>query len=529
MRYLTKIADQIVALISEEDALKIVWRQERDEDLEDQDEDESDRMFTFEVAKTYEQEEAVTTHSGFTFEVPAGSFQESKQAHSVDPTKFRPSLIPGETEQGVLEVEYVEESTEQRPLSENYSAFQLRDAILKNSIRLSDDLTVNALDILINQGLTQRAPRACEAYQRQVDNYRQRANEDIQNQEKEMLRKLEAEASYLSHSANELVLSCVLKQYPSIDRAQLRILDMTSDTVDDEAPKPDDHFRDLIALYPGIRDVLRTAQDPKAYQIQKKSYKINKERILILDRVLRDCADLSIEKQEELISSILDMGPTRSAADLLSGIRSKTRWVPNLIVDFFSGANSSVQRLSDAQRTSSSIDDAKFLASLSEIVNHTALLTDAVNKVKEEALEFFGSAIQRQAKTLVAKIRQIQEEECKRQIKREVEAQKDNTIDVFRRELLNALSNQLLLPGVNHTVFIDHVEKRSFRMWDESFQVIGRHEIRSDAHLKYTIQPLYLTSDDKQGMQLDASYVPTPRLHRNSASSFQLPHEQQIL
>ncbi|KIK75394.1 hypothetical protein PAXRUDRAFT_19040 [Paxillus rubicundulus Ve08.2h10] len=67
MRYLTKMCDQVVALISSEHAQTIVWNEndENDNDALDVDQDESDRMFTFEVAQTNDQEESVTIREGF--------------------------------------------------------------------------------------------------------------------------------------------------------------------------------------------------------------------------------------------------------------------------------------------------------------------------------------------------------------------------------------------------------------------------------------------------------------------------------
>lgn len=64
-RYLTKICDQIVALISREEAESIVWYGGKEGDAMDDAEKESDRLFTFEVEKTKEQEENVTTRPGF--------------------------------------------------------------------------------------------------------------------------------------------------------------------------------------------------------------------------------------------------------------------------------------------------------------------------------------------------------------------------------------------------------------------------------------------------------------------------------
>lgn len=70
IRYLTKMCDQVTALISPEHARSIVWSEQDGENTvmemeEDQDQDESDRMFTFEVTKTNEQEETVTSRPGF--------------------------------------------------------------------------------------------------------------------------------------------------------------------------------------------------------------------------------------------------------------------------------------------------------------------------------------------------------------------------------------------------------------------------------------------------------------------------------
>jgi hypothetical protein len=66
-RYLTKISHQTMVLVAPEHASRIVWRSEDDvDDMNvDDDEDEADRMFSFEVSKTKEQDENVTAKPGF--------------------------------------------------------------------------------------------------------------------------------------------------------------------------------------------------------------------------------------------------------------------------------------------------------------------------------------------------------------------------------------------------------------------------------------------------------------------------------
>jgi len=62
------MCDQVTALISPEHARSIVWSEQESEDTlmeMEEDQDESDRMFTFEVTKTNEQEEAVKPRPGF--------------------------------------------------------------------------------------------------------------------------------------------------------------------------------------------------------------------------------------------------------------------------------------------------------------------------------------------------------------------------------------------------------------------------------------------------------------------------------
>ena len=69
-RYLTKLCDQLVCLLSAAHSQAIVWGNEVD-DMEDSSidsdsDDDSDRLYDYTVAKTNEQEENVVARQGFT-------------------------------------------------------------------------------------------------------------------------------------------------------------------------------------------------------------------------------------------------------------------------------------------------------------------------------------------------------------------------------------------------------------------------------------------------------------------------------
>lgn len=65
--------------------------------------------------------------------------------------------------------------------------------------------------------------------------------------------------------------------------------------------------------------------------------------------------------------------------------------------------------------------------------------------------------------------------------------------------------------------------------FSETFHVTGQRETHTEPALRYTILPIDLTEGDKHQLQLDGLFVPTPRIHSNSASHFELPVDYVIL
>jgi len=66
VRYLTKMCDQVVALLSAENSASIVWGdKDRDVGSIDIDAGDEDRLFTFEVARRNEQEQSAMSRPGF--------------------------------------------------------------------------------------------------------------------------------------------------------------------------------------------------------------------------------------------------------------------------------------------------------------------------------------------------------------------------------------------------------------------------------------------------------------------------------
>jgi hypothetical protein len=128
-RYLTKICDQVVALLSPEYSASLVWNDgDNDTESVDTDTGESDRVFTYEVAETNGEEESAAVRPGFQvpflftshnlasdvskMNLPRIPSYETPPDSQVDPSVLTPRLLPGETTQGFLTATYIPPQTQ---------------------------------------------------------------------------------------------------------------------------------------------------------------------------------------------------------------------------------------------------------------------------------------------------------------------------------------------------------------------------------------------------------------------------------
>ncbi|KAG8834734.1 hypothetical protein FRC17_007458 [Serendipita sp. 399] len=100
MRYLTKLCDQLVCLISDEHLEKLVWKDDAENDRESDDE-ELGRFQEYSVEETQRQEDSVSIYLAFS--APARSAEELSEP-------LPPSFVVGSWLRGILHVRYVNEA-----------------------------------------------------------------------------------------------------------------------------------------------------------------------------------------------------------------------------------------------------------------------------------------------------------------------------------------------------------------------------------------------------------------------------------
>jgi hypothetical protein len=126
-RYLTKLSDQVICLMSKEHSEAVILGEDQDEKPASSEKKKSvahNRLYTFAVQKTKEQEESVSMHDGFKVcagcnrVVPVLRSCKIEQlaipmlgefSHAAENAHLLPRIVPGEMRQAIISGVHVEE------------------------------------------------------------------------------------------------------------------------------------------------------------------------------------------------------------------------------------------------------------------------------------------------------------------------------------------------------------------------------------------------------------------------------------
>ncbi|KAG9042498.1 hypothetical protein FS837_010773 [Tulasnella sp. UAMH 9824] len=153
MRYLTKLAQDIRPLVSEEHAAAFVWkyddenpRSTADSDSNTDDEsDDDDRFVKFEVKKSGQEDEGVQQYPGFTVIHPFLRY--------CDPQSIRASLVLGETSQSFVVSQIYQAGMKEKKFSRTVPGTWLRSELKKDhNVYLGPDINEECIQALFEHG-----------------------------------------------------------------------------------------------------------------------------------------------------------------------------------------------------------------------------------------------------------------------------------------------------------------------------------------------------------------------------------------
>ncbi|KAF8257887.1 hypothetical protein EI94DRAFT_1220106 [Lactarius quietus] len=481
MRYLTKICDQVVALLSAEQSASIVWNDE-DSDKESVDVvvGESDRLFTFEVEKMNEQEEGAVSRPGFQMNSRHVSHYVSPDGCSIDPSIFVPRLLHGETAQGFLTASYVQRQIRsdifhQRPITK----ILLTQMLNENAVVLSETLDEKAIDILIDLAFWKIFPGECRMWKATKNYVCEESKMAIAEESEAVCQGLLNDENSLRRALREAVVVHVMRLFPSIRRDSL-----ASRLVLDGDSRSADHVQieTIRTIYPDLDRIYWKYLENKFESVKGSDFRFLKERLLLVRHLFVKNQELDPEKRAELIQALFYDDNLHEAQKILPDKKRESSLVTKslrILQPLFGGQNSAESEEESLKREmkkiASALPDSEFLLGLKNI--EIEGLQSAIKEAEALAHASLSSSIDDTVGKMTRAVLRMQQDSCKMVVQKNIQTKAAKALRTalvnFIRDL-NAKSQDGKNPCCASTA-LSILEKDLIFLWSTNFLVAGRH------------------------------------------------------
>nr|GAT56845.1 predicted protein [Mycena chlorophos] len=530
MRYLTKISDQTVCLISPEHARSVVWNDEPEETLVDFEDEAADRMFAFEVAKTNEQEEDVSVRPGFAMSASIAVANPSPADHRLEEVDLQPVLVAGETAVSILTKTFVPgKIVERRIPGETFNATRLRNLLSTGPISLSTELNDDAIRLLGQHGLDARCPAAFKDWLSRNEAGLEGIADSTNKEEQAALQQLHSNPT-LEPIIREAVVDRITQLFPMIQRTVL------SPIIGDELVALQKEFASLTAVYTALKDDISKLRYSKSTSEEFERLPSNdfhklKDQINCLDILFTQRPDIVHADREQIVKHVSEHGPeslTRAYNLRSSKKESKDdRGIFGKVVGWFSAdEHSTLENIVRTQlRERQGVPDGEFLLSLDRIMASEPLLEPLIMQAIAMATATLQSALPKAVAHFTHRAIFMQQELVKKQIQRKSTVTRTEFLRNSRKQFDEELSKTLSSEDRNALV-IQRVEAGS---WSGSYKITAVTFWRQDPALCCRVHPLRLSTDDMHSAQLNDEFVPMPHISQSFACSFDLKLDARIL
>ncbi|KAJ7763628.1 hypothetical protein DFH07DRAFT_1059276 [Mycena maculata] len=527
MRYLTKIADQLTCLVSPEHARAIVWNEEP-EDLPIDLDEESDRLFTFEVAKTNEQEENVTVRPGFTMNTPILAVEKPHMECTMDASELQPTLVHGETAQTIMTKRFVPSKSVERIIrGETHNAVQLRNFIGTGPVRLSPTLTDEGINILMEHGLESRCSVAFKAWKSRNKAAKESIDAAEKKEVQETKQKLTDDSPQSEPMLREVIVDRLLAVFPTVHRSVL------SSSSDDEINLHRTQYESLVGVHTKFKDELeRAIPSPGDRLGQPKlsaKFKTLKEQLLCIDIVLKDTPDLELADRQVFIECISKDGMNGlSLAIKARDSPTEGKGIISRVTGWFSDEHwTPEQKIRHRVRDQLVIiTDFEILSRLDDMLAGEPLLQDLITRTVEEANSDLQGIVKTLLGRLVGKSVLLQHETFKGQIHRKCAGLLEDQRKDSRLQLIEEYERDI---AVNSRTLIFEGVERCKQGFGTAFKISGSLKYRTEPIVECKLHAIQLTTDDQHTLQLESTFVPSPHMKASSAEVFNVQVGQRIL
>ncbi|KAH9031719.1 hypothetical protein EDB84DRAFT_1578728 [Lactarius hengduanensis] len=526
MRYLTKLCDQLVCLLSTKHSQAIVWGEEVDHlDNVSLDSEDVDCLFDFTVAMTNE-EANVIARQGFTMNSSRLVSQLSPPDMHIEPRILSPRLLYGETTQGFMTADFRPARATVEPfVHDHQSASQIRTFLETDVVLcLSETLDDQALKTLTRIGLSTQFPEACEAWEERRIEIAKRFQNTLTQRQAEICVTLEKDSGDMQTKVREAVIGEILRAFPMLRRDGFSSGSRSANSIN--SGEAAGTLQDLFSIYPKaaqtFRGSIRAANLDKG--IKSTDFQIKKERLLILYYLLENYEGLSANQTRALGDAVFVEWDKQKVLTLLKSFAKEERsgWFSTKGV---LSKEEAMWRASNNYATT--ISDSRFLSHLKTLSSRDFLHDTAV-ECEETAYDCLTKQLDPLVSSICQQIFSIpgREEECDQQVQLEAKREEEKELKVSRAELVQQIEDlcrECSRSGIS--VYIDDFRRnKEHQNAADSYFISGRKELKIQ-EIEYKIHILRLLADERHNIQLDPSYVPIPVVNERLSQSFRVPSE----
>ncbi|KAI5994326.1 hypothetical protein EDD15DRAFT_2432753 [Pisolithus albus] len=540
MRYLTKMCDQVVALISSAHAQTIVWNDGGRADEARDEDDEGDTIINCIVDRTTEQEESVQVREGFKVASGYITHADSTSVASVELGLPKPFLLFGETAQGFMTVQH--QAARRVPdvfKARSLTTLQLEGILMSDRLCLSESLDDEALNILVRSGLKKRFPDECAKWERDsvaVEAQCKRVRTDEFDQVKAALDK---DGENLTSAIHAAVVDAALDLYPFLDRESFPSPEVGQTTASIS-------FREVVELYPKVDEIFRKKIKPME-TISNPKFRDIKDRLCLLVEVVSLAGPISESQRQAIRKATLKEGSVAAwqsavrdaSIKISSNIQTtkltddhaklriynpgqeKTSLVGRAVNFVTSWIRDDKPTFTDrafqeALGKANGVSDSRFLKEIvnAEVIQGNSELKGLVYEASMEVQSSLAITIPRAVKQLVRLVRNAQEDTMRQRIKADTESREQQEKRKLGLELIRHVNDSTSQTQQPHTLSIDSVEENKSRRYSyrssPQLRLSGVRETQEDPVTCFTVHTMSLTEQDKHALQLDTSTIPSP-------------------
>ncbi|EIW81360.1 hypothetical protein CONPUDRAFT_165528 [Coniophora puteana RWD-64-598 SS2] len=535
MRYLSKICDQSIALLSADYAQSIVWKESEDDDTDTDSDDEGDeRMGVFVVCKTNEQEESVKVRPGFTARVPMVASPERRHDTAPDVAiPMQPTLIRGETTQGFMTAGYkaaVKKVDEYNNRTINKTALESYIKDRETRLSFNPALDQPTIEILMQTGLRSRCEQLCRSFNTEVSDAQRNLDSEFTRRKADTQAELRQNLPQMTMSFRNVMADRVMEKFPSLDAKRLLGEEMQTQGISLDS---------LAEFYPKIKGVVRRARDEQPLKaVPAGALQSPKERILVITHLFDAHGEnLSEETQSKLVNMIDEIKNIRAAwmemSKSLHGEGDSQGYLNRLrsgLKSLLSTEDNSTgeRAYKEAMDIARATSDADFMSRVEDTASRWPVLEKAINAAMAVVYDHFTKNLKRLSDNYAREVLHIQDEGVAEQFKREQsdrteQSQRDLCSDLARK--LNEYFSEVSFKKVFH---VDAIRKTGYYSYHSpTLSLRGRIETTQDDKIVYRAHLMQITNEDRQEMRLNNSFIPSPRF--NLAYTFSLPTGREII